>query len=46
MAESMGARHQIALMLLGEAEEDTLNRFGDDGALPQAEVDTPWLWVI
>ncbi len=32
--------------LLREAEEDALDRFGDDGTLPQGEVDAPWLRVL
>jgi len=33
-------------MLLGKAEEDALDRFGDDGTLPQGEVDALWLRVL
>ena len=34
------------LELLGESEEHALNRFDDDGALPQGEVDTSRLGIL
>ena len=33
-------------MLLPESEKDALDRFGDDGTLPQSEVDALWLRVF
>jgi len=32
--------------LLRKAEEEALDRFGDDGTLPQGEVDAPWFRVL
>ena len=33
-------------MLVRETEEDALDLLSDDGALPQGEVNTPWLRVL